>query len=62
MYDHIEKVEKFKDGKPKRYLMVWKSVDGEAPTRTWVTVAALRSGQADMNAQCELEKEFYARP
>jgi hypothetical protein len=36
-------------------------VDGEAPARTWVTVATLRSGQADMTEQCKLEKEFYAR-
>jgi hypothetical protein len=61
MYDHIEKVEKLKNGKPVRYLMVWKSVDGEAPARTWVTVATPRAGQTDMNAQCKLEKEFYAR-
>jgi hypothetical protein len=50
-----------KKGKPVKYLIVWKSVDGEKPDKTWVPVAALRKGQFDPKEESKLEREFWAK-
>jgi hypothetical protein len=60
MMDHIEKARLSKTGKPQEYLVVWKSVDGIAPSKQWVPVRKLRKGQTDMKAECRLERDFWA--
>jgi hypothetical protein len=60
MYDYIDRAELSKTGKPQRYYIVWKSVDGFEPVKSWVTVRALRKGQTDMKQECRLEKDFWA--